>query len=220
MRLGRRWAILSNLLLASVALACLITLSALLINAFIRREAQIPPHTGPWLLGPADARWTVTEFADLECPYCKIYTPALKAWVQQQKSVNLQWHHLPLDFHGSAAITEAKIVECAGELNGAPAFWQAVDQVFERTRSNGLGFNGQLDINDVSHQALMACAANNKQIALRISRQAEEAMKSGVTSTPTVLIRDNKTGRSLKLEGPADDVMLLSAIDLLIEKGN
>jgi protein-disulfide isomerase len=143
----------------------------------------------------------VTEFADLECPYCKIYTPALKAWVQQQKSVNLQWQHLPLDFHGSAAITEAKIVECAGELSGAPAFWQAVDQVFERTRSNGLGFNGQLDINDVS-------------------RQAEEAMRSGVTATPTVLIRDNKTGRSLKLEGPADDVMLLSAIDLLIEKGN
>ncbi|MBC3248219.1 DsbA family protein [Pseudomonas fluorescens] len=220
MRLGRRWAIPSNLLLASVALACLITLSALLINAFIKREAQIPRHTGPWLLGPADARWTVTEFADLECPYCKIYTPALKAWVQQQKSVNLQWQHLPLDFHGSAAITEAKIVECAGELSGAPAFWQAVDQVFERTRSNGLGFNGQLDINDVSHQALMACAANNRQIALRISRQAEEAMRSGVTATPTVLIRDNKTGRSLKLEGPADDVMLLSAIDLLIEKGN
>lgn len=82
------------------------------------------------------------------------------------------------------------------------------------------GFNGQLDINDVGHQALMACAANNKQISLRITRQAEEALKSGVTATPTVLIRDNKTGRSLKLEGPANDVMLLSAIDLLIEKGN
>jgi protein-disulfide isomerase len=162
----------------------------------------------------------VTEFADLECPYCKIYTPALKAWVQQQKNVNLQWHHLPLDFHGSAAIHEARIVECAGELGGAPAFWQAVDQVFERTRSNGLGFDGQLDINDVGHQALMACAANNKQISLRISRQAEEALKSGVTATPTVLIRDNKTGRSLKLEGPANDVMLLSAIDLLIQKDN
>lgn len=190
------------------------------ILAFLKREAQIPQHTGPWLLGPPDARWTVTEFADLECPYCKIYTPALKAWVQQQKSVNLQWHHLPLDFHGSAAITEAKIVECAGELGGALAFWHAVDQVFERTRSNGLGFNGQLDINDVSHQALMACAANNKQISLRISRQAEEAMKSGVTATPTVLIRDNKTGKSLKLEGPVDGVMLTSAIDLLIQKTN
>lgn len=217
MRLGRQWAIRSNLLLASLVLACLITLSALLINAFIKKEAQIPQYTGPWLLGPADARWTVTEFADLECPYCKIYTPDLKAWVQQQKNVNLQWHHLPLDFHDSTAIYEAKMVECAGELGGAPAFWQAVDQVFELTRSNGLGFNGQLDINDVSHQALMACAENNKQISLRISRQAEEAMKLGVTATPTVLIRDNRTGRFLKLEGPVEGVMLTSAIDLLIQ---
>ncbi|QOY72417.1 thioredoxin domain-containing protein [Pseudomonas sp. OST1909] len=185
-----------------------------------KSEVQTRQHSGPWTFGQVNARWTVTEFADLECPYCKIYTPALKAWVQKQKSVNLQWHHLPLDFHGSAAITEAKIVECAGELGGAPAFWQAVDQVFERTRSNGLSFNGQLDINDVTHQALMACAANNKQISLRISRQAEEAMKSGVTASPTVLIRDNKTGKSLKLEGPVDGVMLTSAIDLLIQKNN
>lgn len=113
-----------------------------------------------------------------------------------------------------------KWLSARGELGGAPAFWQAVDQVFERTRSNGLGFNGQLDINDVSHQVLMACAANDKQISLRISRQAEEAHKSGVTATPTVLIRDNNTGRSLKLEGPVDGVMLMSAMDLLIQKIN
>ncbi len=188
--------------------------------AVLKSEMQTRQHSGPWTFGQVNARWTVTEFADLECPYCKAYTPALKAWVQKQKNVNLQWHHLPLDFHGSAAINEAKIVECAGELGGALAFWQAVDQVFERTRSNGLGFNGQVDINDVSHQALMACAANNTQISLRISRQAEEALKSGIIATPTVLIRDNKTGKSLKLEGPVDGVMLTSAIDLLIQKNN
>jgi protein-disulfide isomerase len=188
--------------------------------AVLKSEVQTRQHSGPWTFGQVDARWTVTEFADLECPYCKAYTPALKAWVQKQKNVNLQWHHLPLDFHGSAAIHEARIVECAGELGGVSAFWQAVDQVFEQTLSNGLGFNGQLDIRDVNRQELMDCAVNNKLISLRISRQAEEAIKFGVTATPTVLIKDNKTGRSLKLEGAADDVMLLSAIDLLIQKNN
>lgn len=188
--------------------------------AVLKSEVQTRQHSGPWTFGQVNARWTVTEFADLECPYCKAYTPALKAWVQKQKSVNLQWHHLPLDFHGSAAINEAKIVECAGELGGSLAFWQAVDQIFEQTRSNGLGFNGQLEISHVNRQALMDCAVNNKQISQRISRQTEEAIKSGVSATPTVLIRDNKTGKSLKLEGLADEVMLLSAIDLLIQKNN
>lgn len=209
-RLNKRWVIL-GCLLAGISVACF---------ALIRGEVQTPRYTGPWLYGPPDARWTVNEYADLECPYCKTYTPVLKAWVQQQKDVNLQWHHLPLDFHGSAAVHEAKLVECAGNLGGAPAFWQAIDQVFERTRSNGLGFNGQLDINGTNHQSLVACTANNKQVALHISQQTEEAVKAGITATPTLLIRDNTTGTSIKLEGQADGVLLLSAIDWLVQQSS
>jgi protein-disulfide isomerase len=208
MRWSKRWTI-SGLLLAGLSMACL---------ALIKGEVETPQHTSPWLFGPVDARWTVTEFADLECPYCKSYTPQLKTWIQQQKDVNLQWHHLPLDFHGSAAIYEAKLAECAGKLGGAPAFWQAIDQVFEQTRSNGQGFNGHLNGNGISTQDLVACTANDKQIAVHVSQQAEEASRAGITATPTVIIRDNTTGRSIKLEGPADGVMLLSAIDWLVHK--
>ncbi|QLG94764.1 thioredoxin domain-containing protein [Pseudomonas yamanorum] len=207
-RLRKRWVIL-GCLLAGLSVACF---------ALIRGEAQTPRYTGPWLYGPPDARWTVTEYADLECPYCKTYTPVLKAWVQQQKDVNLQWHHLPLDFHGSAAVHEAKLAECAGKLGGASAFWQAIDQVFERTRSNGLGFNGQLNVDGINYQDLVACTAKDKHIAIRISGQLTEAFKMGVSATPTVIIKDNTTGRTIKLEGPAEGVMLLSAIDLLIQK--
>jgi protein-disulfide isomerase len=206
--LRKRWVILGGLL-AGISVACF---------ALTRDEIQTPQHTAPWLFGPPNARWTVTEFADLECPYCKTYTPVLKVWVQQQKDVNLQWHHLPLDFHGSAAQQEAKLAECAGKLGGALAFWQAVDQVFERTRSNGLGFTGHLDVNTINRQDLMACTANDKQIALHISQQAEEASRAGITATPTVIITDNTTGRTIKFEGPADGVLLLSAIDWLAQK--
>jgi protein-disulfide isomerase len=143
----------------------------------------------------------------------------LTAWVKQQKDVNLQWHHLPLDFHGSAAVREAKLVECAGKLGGAPAFWQTIDQVFEQTRSNGQGFNGHLDVNGINHQDLGACTVNDKQIALHISQQAEEAIKTGITAAPTVITRDNTTGRTIKLEGPADGVLSLFAIDWLAQEG-
>ncbi|WP_031319781.1 DsbA family protein [Pseudomonas tolaasii] len=207
-RLSKRWVIL-GCLLAGISVACF---------ALIRGEVQTPQYTGPWLYGPPDARWTVTEYADLECPYCKTYTPVLKAWVLQQKDVNLQWHHLPLDFHGAAAVYEARLVECAGKLGGAPAFWQTIDQVFERTRSNGLGSNDQLGVVGVDHQDLMACEANDKMIALHVSQQAEEASRAGITATPTVIIRDNTTGRTIKLEGPADSVILLSAIDWLAQE--
>lgn len=205
----RKYLLMLGCVLAGASMACL---------ALTRSEIPAPHKTGPWLFGPSKARWTVTEFADLECPYCKTYTPALKTWIQQQKDVNLQWHHLPLDVHGSAAVHEAKLAECAGVLGGAPAFWQAIDQIFDRTLSNGEGFNGHLNIVGVKNPALLSCAAIDKVIAKHVGQQAEEAIQAGITATPTVIIRDNTTGSSVKLEGPTDGVLLLSAIDWLAQK--
>ena len=205
----RKYWLMLGCVLAGTSMACL---------ALTRSEIPSPHNTGPWLFGPSKARWTVTEFADLECPYCKTYTPALKTWIQQQKDVNLQWHHLPLDVHGPAALHEAKLAECAGALGGAPAFWQAIDQIFDRTRSNGEGFNGHLNVVDVTYQDLLSCAATDKVIARHVGQQVEEALKAGITATPTVIIKDNTTGSSVKLEGPADGVLLLSARDWLAQK--
>lgn len=174
-------------------------------------------ETAPWLFGSASARWTITEFADLECPYCKTYTPELKHWVSQQPDVNLQWHHLPLQFHGHTAIHQARLVECAGVLGGADAFWNAVDQVFQRTRSNGHGLPGRLELSGIDDQDLERCATSNIDVAMRIDQQLQEAQGKGINATPTLLITDNSSGRTIKLEGPADGVTLLSAIDWLAQ---
>ncbi|KFX67370.1 hypothetical protein TMS3_0124610 [Pseudomonas taeanensis MS-3] len=169
----------------------------------------------PWLFGSASARWTITEFADLECPYCKAYTPELKRWVSQQPDVNLQWHHLPLQFHGPAAIHQARLVECAGVLGGADAFWSAVDQVFQRTHSNGQGFRDNLDVTGVDRRDLEDCANKNFAVAQHIEIQIQEAASKGINATPTLLVTDSTTGKSVKLEGPADGPTLLSTIDWL-----
>ncbi|MDF5811841.1 DsbA family protein [Pseudomonas aeruginosa] len=47
------------------------------------------------LYGDAKARWTINEYADLECPFCKVYTPRLKRWIDSHPNVNLVWRHLP-----------------------------------------------------------------------------------------------------------------------------
>ena len=172
-------------------------------------------EAAPWLFGSASARWTITEFADLECPYCKTYTPELKRWVNQQPDVNLQWHHLPLQFHGPAAIHQARLVECAGMLGGADAFWRAVDQIFQRTRSNGQGFRGHLDVTGVDTRDLEDCANKNFAVAQHIEIQIQEAASKGINATPTLLVTDSTTGKSVKLEGPADGPTLLSTIDWL-----
>ncbi|VXC22991.1 Dsba oxidoreductase [Pseudomonas sp. 8Z] len=189
----------------------------LAMATLVMLEGQTRHHDGPWLYGAHEARWTITEFADLECPYCKSYTPELKQWVSTQKNVALQWHHLPLPFHGTAAIHEARLVECAGKLRGGTAFWQAIDQVLERTLSNGQGFTAPLDLENISHEDLERCASEDVGVALRIDQQVEEAKRLGFSGTPSLLIVDNLTGHSIKLEGPVDGATLLSSIDWLAQ---
>ena len=197
-----------------VTAAIIVGLLVVWASLMHEREPK-PQNVGPWVFGPSNARWTITEYADLECPFCKTYTPELKAWVLQQSDVNLVWHHLPLDMHGSAALLEAKQVECAGRLGGVDAFWDATSQVFERTRSNGLGYEGDLDITGVDRLDLQSCAAGDVEVALFIRQHIEEASKTGITATPSLLIRDNNAGKTVKLEGAADGTTLLSAIDWL-----
>ncbi|KPB32404.1 Uncharacterized protein AC515_3713 [Pseudomonas savastanoi pv. phaseolicola] len=47
--------------------------------------------------------------------------------------------------------------------------------------------------------------------------QAHKASQDGITATPTLVIKDKVSGRSIKLQGAPDGNVLLSAIDWLTE---
>ena len=168
-----------------------------------------------WYFGPSNARWVITEYADLECPYCRAYTPQLKQWVGQQGDVKLLWHHFPLDSHGTAALTEARLVQCAGYLGGAAGFWQAIDQVLLNTRGNGQGLAEELHLLDVPAKFLSNCTKTNMDVAFAVDRQRTEAKRRGIAATPTLEVTDSLTGHTVRLEGPVDSAVLLSVIDAL-----
>jgi len=198
-----------RLLSAAIAvfLACIASMLA-----FLAREN---PETRqpPWRYGAADARFTIVFYADLECPYCKDYSPQIRRWIDTQKDVNLQWHHLPLSMHEPAASEQARWVECAGQTGGHAAFWHAVQWVYANTRSDGRGvpdFGAFPDTN----AALKSCVTS-EQVANIVQTQADEALASGITATPSLRLIDNTGGQSMVLPGQVPGDVLLSAIDLL-----
>ncbi|KIY16765.1 DsbA family protein [Pseudomonas amygdali] len=179
-------------------------------------ESQQRP-SGGWIYGSRGARFTIVEYADLECPYCKDYFPQLKAWVDQHPDVNLQWHHLPLPMHEPTASYEARWAECAGIERGNDAFWLAVELIYQRTRSNGAGTAGNPQIpglEDRQHY-IDNCASSNPAVRQAVVSQAHKASQDGITATPTLVIKDKVSGRSIKLQGAPDGNVLLSAIDWL-----
>ena len=168
----------------------------------------------PWYYGPGPARFTVVEYADLECPYCKAYFPVLKQWIDTHADVNWQWHHLPLPMHEPAATRSARLAECAGEIGGTTAFWNAVAWIHQHSLGSGQGLPAGVEFPG-STPALRDCLASTRPDSV-IRAQADDALQSGVSATPTLRLIDNETGRSLLLPGAIAGDALLSAFDLLV----
>ncbi|WP_437610027.1 DsbA family protein [Erwinia sp. V71] len=176
-------------------------------------------HAGPpWRYGRADARFTLVLYADLECPYCKSYYPLLRAWIDRNPETNLQWHHLPLPMHEPAASRQAQLAECAGEVDGHAAFWQAVTWIYQQTRSDGAGIPENVQYPSLT-PAMQACIDSTRTEAI-IQAQANEGSREGVAATPTLKLSDNQSGRTLVLPGPVEGDALLSALDLLSIDGD
>jgi len=179
----------------------------------VRTLKSEAPVTEAWFFGPATARWLVTEYADLECPYCRAYTPELKQWVSQQPDVKLKWHHFPLQDHGFAAEREARLVQCAGLLGGGEAFWIAIDQVMLHSRGNGQGLADEIKVGTIPPDTLRICADTDREVASQVFQQRSDAQRRGIVATPTLEITDTLTGNSVRLEGAVNGVTLLSAMD-------
>src|SRR5512143_3431574 len=84
-----------------------------------RTTVPIPP--GAPSTGPADARVTVVEFTDYQCPYCHRAQAVVDA-VLQRYSGRIRFVHLdfPLDGHPQA-LPAARAARCAGEQG---RFWE------------------------------------------------------------------------------------------------
>lgn len=164
-----------------------------------------------WIYGRTAARFTLIEYADLECPYCGQHFPRLRAWIDEHPDTNLQWQHLPLAIHEPDATARARWVECVGQTQGNRAFWQAVATAYT---ASGSAAEGRALIESTAPEPMSACLQSTAPDRI-IRAQAEAAARLGISSTPTLVLQDRQSGKSITLRGPAEGDVLLSAIDLL-----
>lgn len=195
-----------------LATLCVALLSVRSSSSQPTTQAEIRHHA-PWVFGRPDARFTVIEYADLECPYCRAYFPVLKRWIEEHPEVNWEWWNLPLGMHDPIASDEAQLVECVGEIDGKQAFWRAVAWIYRHTRGDGEGIDAGTRMPEVS-SAIRACLRTDKAQSV-VRGQVKEASLLHIVGTPTLRILDHQTGRALELQGPVAGDSLLSAIDSL-----
>lgn len=94
-------------------------------------------------LGNKDAKVTLIEFVDYECPFCKrhfeqVHFKLIEEYVNKGLA-RIVMRDFPLDFHRPAALKEAIAAECAREQGGDKTYFSYHDEIFTRTVSNGQG---------------------------------------------------------------------------------
>lgn len=82
-----------------------------------------------WSQGPEDARMTIVEYSDFQCPYCGLFDPVLEQFQQDHAdNVRVVFRHLPLPMHTNANLA-AQAAEAAGNQG---AFFEMKHALFSQ----------------------------------------------------------------------------------------
>ena len=171
-----------------------------------------------WIRGRKDAKITLIEFSDTECPYCKKIHPTLKRIVEENPEVRWVYRHFPLVSLHPKAPKEAEALECAGELGGNDAFWAYLDRLFEITPAN----NG-LDLNELPNIAKYVGLNENKfkecldsgKYAKKVQDHYNQAVAAGGRGTPYSIII-TPDGNKIPISGAVSYTQLKQLIDSLL----
>jgi len=168
-----------------------------LMHPKLLEDPVVIPIDGAPFLGPKDARVTLVEFSDFQCPYCAQavvrLNAVLKAYPNQVKLVFKQY---PLDMHSQAALAAAAAL--AAHRQGK--FWPLHDAMYaDRThlsRTTILAMAGAVGLDTKRFEQDWDSPAVKQALA----REEAEGDKAGVEATPTVFIDGQKYNGSLDLD--------------------
>ena len=145
-----------------------------------------------WVRGGRDAKVTVVEYSDLECPFCKQFHATMKQVINEYGGkVKWEFRHFPLTQLHPKAPKEAEAAECAGELGGNDAFWKFVDRVYEVTPGNNGLDPAELpkiaEYVGLKKQKFETCLSSGKYAA-KVQAETAQAQADGAQGTPYSLI--------------------------------
>ena len=160
------------------------------VDPFAANRAKVHIDGNP-SKGPADARVTLVEFSDFECPHCRELYEALKTVETQFPQVRVVYKDFPLTSIHPWAQTAAIGGRCAYEQNPA-AFWKMHDAIFdnqdvlsaENVWDKLVGFAKDAGLDADTFKACLSSPDAEKAV----NANHAEGVSLEVNSTPTVFI--------------------------------
>jgi protein-disulfide isomerase len=158
--------------------------------------------------GPSEARITLVEYADFECPFCGQAEPIVRELLADFGDIRYVWRHLPLrDVHPQAQLA-AEAAEAAARQG---AFWAMHDFLLAHQDSMAtadlMRYAEQLSLN----VERFAIDLNRHAGAPRVAADVDSADLSGVSGTPTFFINGRRHHEAYDIETLATAIRLARA---------
>lgn len=167
--------------------------------------------------GAKNAKVTIIEYSDLECPFCARFHPTVQQLVDEfPNDVRWVYRHFPLAQLHSKAENEAQATECAGEQG---KFWEYVDLIFEVTPSNDGLLATQLptlaEQVGVANIAQFNDCLSSGKYADKVAADLQDAAAAGGRGTPySILIGPD--GTTTPLSGAQPYASVKAAVEALL----
>lgn len=148
--------------------------------------------------GPVDAKITLVEYSDFQCPYCvKFHATMEKVMKEYDGKVRWVYRHSPLPFH-KAAPKAAEGAECAGEQG---KFWEYAAVLTKNSQPDGRGlavsdlkkYSKELALNE---QQFESCLSDGK-FKTKVNLDFASGKKLGVQGTPATFMIDGSGNQQL-----------------------
>lgn len=169
------------------------------IRADLKKIAAEPPPVlddpvtisiaGDPVRGPANARVTLVEFSDFQCPYCSKAVAESKALMRQfPNDVRLVFKQFPLDDHAQAEFG----AEAALAAQSQGKFWEMHDLLYagypNLSRPTVMGYAQKLGLD----MKRFTAEVDSHKYAARVHAEEQEGEDAGVAGTPTFFVNGKK----------------------------
>jgi protein-disulfide isomerase len=147
------------------------------------RKVDVPADSPSF--GPKDAKVTIVEWSDFECPFCSRVGPSLKQIKETYpKDVRVVFRHQPLSFHPNAK----GAAEASMAAHEQGKFWEYHDKLFQNQkaldRANLEKYAQELGLNVGQFKA----ALDSGKFRAKVEADAAAGAAVGANGTPTFFV--------------------------------
>jgi len=148
-------------------------------------EAVPIPIDGAPMKGPANARITLVEFSDFQCPYCAAAVHHIdEVLAKHPADVRLVFKQFPLDIHSQAALA----AEAALAAHAQGKFWPMHDRLYANFRTIS-----QEKIDQIAKEIGLDLVRFTKELKSGkykpvVAKELAEGEQAGVSGTPTLFV--------------------------------